>query len=185
MPAEKSNFPHTYSQISTRDLIEVYAAAPDRLNKVLTDLSIKELQAHPKPGKWSIQEIAIHLADSEIMGAARIRQTFAEPGCTFSVYDQNVWATEFDYQNFDTKSFYSALMLFGSLRLNTTKIFRRAKDKDWKKTGIHPEWGALTLRQLLELYADHGERHFEQILELRKLLDKPLDFSLLLEKRLY
>lgn len=185
MTTENKVFPDTYSRIETDELIRVYAAAPERLKKVVEDLSVKELQAHPKSGKWSIQEIVVHLSDAEIMGAARIRQTFAEPGSTFAVYDQAVWAQQFDYQNFDTKSFYSAMMLFDALRLTTTKIFKRAKETDWQKSGIHPEWGDMTLRQLLELYADHGERHIAQILELRKLQNNTLNFELLLKTRLY
>lgn len=185
MAQKNPKYPKTYSDIPTATLIDVYAAAPERLNKVLAELSLKELQAHPKPGKWSIKEIAAHLCEAEIMGAARIRQTFCEPGSRFAVYDQDAWARETDYQKFDTKTFYSTVMMFDSLRLCTTKIFRQARGKDWDKTGHHPEWGELTLRHLLEIYADHGERHFGQILELRQMLNKELDFPLLLPERLY
>ena len=185
MAQTSSTFPSVYANISTDELIRIYAAAPERLNALLKGLSVHELQEHAKPGKWSIQEIAIHLADAEIMGAARIRQAFAEPGSNFAAYEQEIWAKAFDYQGFDSKAFFSAVMLFDSLRLNTTKIFHRAATDDWNKFGNHPHWGKLTLRQLLELYADHGERHIHQILELRILVDKPMEFDLLLTKRLY
>jgi hypothetical protein len=76
-------------------------------------------------------------------------------------------------------------MILYRFRLNTRKFLKNATTTDWTNTGIHPEWGNLSLRHLLELYADHSERHIGQILELRKLLNKSLDFPLLLEKRLY
>lgn len=185
MSAEDSKFPDVYSHIETSKLIEIYSLAPERLNSVLKGLSIKELQARPRPGKWSIQESAIHLADAEIMAAARIRQAFAEPGSTFAVYDQDIWTGVFNYNDFDSKAFYSAIMMFDSLRLNTSKIFLRSKEPDWQRAGIHPEWGTLTLRNLLELYADHGERHIGQIVEMRKMLNNPIEFPLLLNDRLY
>jgi hypothetical protein len=141
--------------------------------------------AHPRENKWSIQEIVFHITDAEIMGAARIRQTYAEPGSRFAVYEQDIWAKELKYQKRDSKSFYSSLILFDSLRLATSKIFRGAQQEDWQKTGLHPEWGDLTLRQLLEIYADHSERHIGQILTLRGLLGKGVDLPLLLEQRLY
>lgn len=185
MSITDSKFPNIYSNIETQKLIEIYSKAPERLNSVIKGLSIKELQACPQPDKWSIQEIVIHLADSEIMGAARIRQTFAEPGSAFAVYDQEIWASVFNYQGFDSKAFYSAIMMFDSLRLNTNKIFNRAKATDWQRAGIHSEWGTLTLRNLLELYADHGERHFGQVVKLRELIGNSIDFPLLLTERLY
>ena len=140
---EDSKFPDIYSGIETKKLIEIYTLAPERLNTLIKGLSVKELQARPKPGKWSIQEIAIHLADAEIMGAARIRQAYAEPGSQFAVYDQDIWTGVFNYQGFDSKAFYSAIMMFDSLRLNTSKIFYRAKESDWPKAGWHhiPEMG--------------------------------------------
>lgn len=185
MSREASKFPDTYRQFDNERLIEIFAAAPERISRAVEGLSVYEMQAQPLAGKWSIQQIVAHLADAEIMGAARIRQTFAEPGAQFAVYDQDRWASEFDYQNFDHKTFYSYLMLFDSLRLATCKIFQKARDTDWQKAGSHPDWGPLTLRQLLELYADHGERHLAQILERRKLLGKLMDLPLLLQERLY
>ena len=42
-----------------------------------------------------------------------------------------------------------------------------------------------SLRQLLELYSDHSERHIEQILHTRGLLGRAIEFSLILTQRLY
>lgn len=184
MPKD-SKFPDTYAALETSELLAVYEQAPDRLNLALRNLTVKDLQAHPKEGKWSIQEIALHLSDSEIMGATRIRQVIAESGCTLASYDQKKWAEQFDYLGLDSKSFYSTLMLFDSLRLSTAKIFKGASGADWEKHGLHPEWGSVTLRQLLEWYTDHGERHFEQIMALRELLEKPAELKPLLPQRLY
>jgi DinB superfamily len=48
-----------------RDLIESYAAAGEVLKKAVQGLSPADLFAHPGPGNWSIQELVIHLADSD------------------------------------------------------------------------------------------------------------------------
>jgi plasmid replication initiation protein len=45
---------------------------------------------------------------------------------------------------------------------------------------VHHIFGVMTLRQLLEMYADHGERHIAQILELRRRLDIPSPMTVLL-----
>jgi hypothetical protein len=43
----------------------------------------------------------------------------------------------------------------------------------------------VTLRNLLELYADHSERHVAQIVERRERLGVPVDLAPLLAERLY
>ena len=68
--------PHAVSPYADLDaalLTRVYAQAPARLRRALHGLDESARQAHPLPGKWSIQELVVHLADAEITGAMRIR----------------------------------------------------------------------------------------------------------------
>lgn len=185
MAKEAKSFPTTYAQMGTEELMDIYAAAPDRLNAALTKLNVRELQVRPEPDKWSIQEVALHMTDAEIIGAARIRQVAAESGSALADYDASKWTEVFDYRELESKEFYAMLILFDSLRLNTLKIFQRAENTTWNNVGHHPKWGEVTLRQLLELYADHSERHLSQIIEVRQAINKPIDFPILLPDRLF
>jgi hypothetical protein len=180
-----ADYPEVYALIATRDLLTVYKAGPMRLGGVLAGLSDEDLKARPHKDKWSIQEIAMHLTDAEVMGATRMRQTLAEPGTSFAIYNQEAWASELDYQSRDRTALQDAVHLFNALRTANSYLLERASHGDWQKWGCHSDWGKLTLRQLLEIYADHSERHIEQILELRKSLGKPLQVPLLLPNRLY
>lgn len=180
-----STFPG-YGQYTTSQLLAAYRSAPDRLRRVVDGLSQAELRAHLRPGKWSVLEIAIHLADAEVVGAGRVRLAWAQPGSNFVSYDQDKWALALEYQSHDGLELEAALTLFESLRQTTRTVFDRAGPEDWiHRWGTHPEYGPITLRNLLELYADHGERHVGQILALRVLLGRPLELSLLLPERLY
>ena len=183
--SRKADFPDAYRGISTRDLLTVYKAGPTRLGGILAGLTDEELKQRPQEDKWSIQEIAMHIADAEIMGAARFRQALAEPGASFALYDQDAWTGELGYRTRDRKALENAVRLFSALRNGSTLRLETAKERDWTKWGNHADWGPLTVRQLLELYADHGERHIEQIVDLRALLGKPLVVPRLLPKRLY
>ena len=185
METIETAFPDVYRDISTEKLISVYEHGPQRLQQAIDGLSCEEMLAEARPGKWSVQEIVLHLADAEIMGSTRIRQCYAQPGCTFIMYDQNIWANILDYRHLDKPATEQAVQLFSSLRSANAALFRRCNDLDWRKTGYHLEQGYLTLRNLLELYADHSERHIGQILQIRDLLGKPLHMQLLLEKWLY
>lgn len=183
--SDGSGFPDVYRHMTTRDLITVFRAGPTRLGGALAGLSKEELKARPREGKWSVQEIALHVADAEIMGAARLRQAWGEPGSTFAVYDQDAWASGLDYQGRESKDVVAGLHLFSVLRRNGTRLLENARPEVWERWGNHLEWGPLTVRQILELYADHGERHIEQIAELRVRFGKPIRLPRLLPKRLY
>jgi uncharacterized damage-inducible protein DinB len=180
-----STFP-SYSQYTTAELQRAYSAAPDHLRSAVSGLSHEELHAHPRPGKWSIIEIARHLADSEVVGAGRIRSAWSEPGSNFVGYNQDRWAAALAYQTTDSVGLDVTLSLFEALRRATVVVFQRASQNDWlHRWGMHPEHGPITLRNLLELYADHGERHLGQILALRTLLGRPLELPVFLPERLY
>ena len=186
MIAKKSSFPRIYEQIPTSELLKAYDEGPHRINQVLEGLSEAELKSRARGDeRWSIFEIVLHVADSELMGAARVRQTFTQSGRDFAFYHQDLWAKQLGYQSLGPDSFNQALELFELLRKTTSRIFHLATEDDWKRTGMHAELGETSLRQLLELYADHSERHIEQILHTRELLDKAIEFPLILTERLY
>lgn len=180
---DATTFPHVLEDLPTAALLDAYAEGPRRIREAVAGLTDEQLAAHPVPDKWSIQEIVLHLADAEIMGAARVRQAVAEPGATVAVYDQDRWAAGLRYAVRGPAGVDDALDLFALLRRATTPLFREGGDS---RTVVHPGWGGpITLRQLLELYADHGERHLAQILERRRLLGVPLAMELLIPERLY
>jgi hypothetical protein len=178
-------FPDGYREISTQRLLAVYEAAPGRFTQAAEGLDAAELGARVIPGKWTIQEILCHVADSEVVGAVRIRKALAEPGSPFPGYDQDRFASGLGYADFDAALVRDTLDLFSRHRSISARLLRRAAPAAWENAGIHGEWGPVTLRQLLELYADHGERHLDQLLGRRVQLGKPLALEPLLPERLY
>jgi uncharacterized damage-inducible protein DinB len=173
-------FPTQLAAISTDRLLEAYAEAPARITTVLDGVSEEHFRARAVPGKWAIQEIALHLADSELVGAVRIRQVLAERRPDLPFYDQERFASGLGYLYRDAAFRRATLHEFRNLRETTGALLQSATPSDWKREGMHHIFGVLTLRQLLELYADHGERHIAQILELRRRLGIPFPMALLL-----
>ena len=184
MQQAAATFP-AYDFYSTEQLLEAYRLGPARLRAAVAELSFEELRAHPVMGRWSILEIALHVADSELMGAVRVRMVTTQPGVRLPGYDQDRWTVRLRHNDADAELLEETLGLFADLRAVTGRIFGAARGGDWAATGTHPEYGELTLRNLLELYADHGERHLGQILERRKLLGRPIEMPMLLPRRLY
>ncbi|MEO8432637.1 MAG: DinB family protein [Acidobacteriota bacterium] len=181
----RSGFPNIYASLAAGTLLEAYGAAADRVTRALDGLTESELRAHPIPAKWSIHEIVLHLADSETVGAVRFRKVVSESFPDLPAYDEKAWAVSFGYGDRDASFRRAALHTFRNLRETALALFQTASPSDWKRQGRHSEWGPVTLRELLELYADHGERHLEQIVARRRLLGRPGEPAPLLPVRLY
>jgi uncharacterized damage-inducible protein DinB len=168
---------------STPELIEAFAAGPERLRLAIAGLSEDELQARPRgPGSWSIQEIVLHTADSELQGTYRIKKTLAEPAALWPVYDQDRWTSRFGHQTGGPAAREDAFALLALLRRQTLPLFRGATAEEWARHGIHPEMGPMTLRNLLEMYAEHIERHIGQILDIRRRIGSPSEMLPLLSR---
>ncbi len=185
MRGEIATFPETYAAVDTGLLLDVYRRGPERVRAVLGGLSDEALRAHPIPGKWSVLEIAVHVSDSELLGAARVRLVLGGDQPRLPGYDQDRWSRDFDYQAVTRERLEQVLALFTALRATTLPLFASASAVDWARSGIHPEYGPITLRNLLELYADHSERHITQILARREICGKRLELEPVLPERLY
>lgn len=184
-PMATSTFPATYARIPTSSLIAAYTAGPSRLRTALAGLEAPAWTARPRAGKWSILEITLHLTDSELVGTGRSRLAVAEPGKSVFTYEESVWAQAFDYQGADPAAVERSLGLFEALRAYQLPVFARATEAQWKQEVRHPGWGNVTLRNLLELYADHSERHIGQVLDNRRLLGIGVELPSVLPERLY
>ena len=179
-------FPNVYENLDLAVLLRAYREGPARIEAVLRGLSDAELRLRPRgPGRWSAIEIALHVADSELVGGARVRMVFAQSGAVLPGYDQDVWTRVFDYQSAPEKMRAAALRQFKAVRESTVSVFERASAADWDRSGVHPEYGPVTLRNLLELYADHSERHVEQILDIRRRIGRGIACEMVLRDRLY
>ncbi|HUE95231.1 MAG TPA: DinB family protein [Longimicrobiaceae bacterium] len=185
MPNHVVDFPDTYRDIPLPRLLEAYREGPSRLRAVLVGLSEEELDGHLRPGKWSIRENVVHVVDSELVGAVRFRLTYAEPASVLPFYDQDRWAVALRYGAVGEAGIADVLDLFSLLRRTTLPLLEAAAPEEWEREGHHPGHGVLTLRQLLELYADHSEWHVWRILDMREALEKPLDLPMLLPDRLF
>ena len=64
--------------LGDRDPFVVQAETPDRLETATRGLSNQHLRTPERPGKWSVIQVAQHLADTEIALAFRSRTVLAE-----------------------------------------------------------------------------------------------------------
>ncbi len=154
---------------SHKEAIARYASAPQKLELALEKLSDAKLRWKPNPKKWSIREILLHLADSEVIAVARMNLIIASGATppTLVAYDQDILAERSQY---NTQDELLALSLFKSLRKHQTAILKSLPDEMFDKFGMHEERGKLTLGELVGHCAAHAETHLKQIERLKEEL---------------
>lgn len=155
-----------------RTLIKRYTAGGKQLASAIAGLTHEELNAFSVPGTWSIQQIVLHIMDSDLIGADRMKRVAAEDKPpTLIGYDESAFARGLFYHELDPRL---ACELFERNRQLTAEILRRLPDQAYERTGFHNEHGQMTLAQLLETYVGHLDHHLKFLYEKRRLLGKPL-----------
>lgn len=144
--------------------LERFRRGPEVLAVVLTGVFGEEIDFVPAPGRWSIRQVIAHVADSEVVGAHRFRQMIAEDNPPIQVYDQDAWARNLDYGRRLPKQ---SLESFRRVRAENYELLKALPEAAFERTGEHPTRGCVTLRTLLEIYANHAESHARQVQAIR------------------
>ncbi|HEV2356173.1 MAG TPA: DinB family protein [bacterium] len=146
------------------DLIRSYAEGPRLLEAAVAGIPSEELRFTPAPEHWSIHENVVHVADTDLVAAARMRYVLAQPGSTLVSFDQNKWARVLDYRS---QSMEGALALLRAVRAMTSEMLTRAPVEAWEQVGINTEAGPQTLEWLVEHFAGHVHYHLRTIAKRR------------------
>jgi hypothetical protein len=147
------------------DFLVLLAAAPGKLASLVAGLSAAQLAHRPGPAKWSIQEVAAHLADDELVGGYRYRTVLASPGTAIQAFDQDVWARTGRYH---TRDVSSSLEIYRILREANLTFLRSLTAEEWEMFGVHTERGKESVRDIAMYFAGHDINHFRQIEAIRQ-----------------
>lgn len=152
--------------VSDRDPRSVLADTPARLRALLTAASPRALTWTSSPDRWTVTQIVAHLADAEVAGSWRLRSVLARDGVAIQAYDQNAWASAFQYEKANVAD---SLTLFETLRAATLRVLDGVDPARLEHAGLHEERGRETVRHIMRMYAGHDLNHLAQI---ERLLDE-------------
>jgi hypothetical protein len=141
-------------------IIESYGMAYQALLAALQRFPKEMWQFKPAPDAWSIHEMIVHIADSEVSSYIRCRRLIVEPGSIVVGYDQDKWAQELDYHS---QSAEDALELFKYLRNSSYLLIQDLPAATWSNTVEHTERGTLSMDDWLKIYEHHIPAHIEQM----------------------
>ena len=154
-----------------RQLIEEYVACGPRLRKAVAGLNAEDLTARPGPGKWSILELVIHLADSDAISIDRMKRILTEENPQLLYADETAYA---DRLCSHEQSLDDALTLIEAGRRQFACVLRKLPDEAFARRGTHNRRGAMTVGELVADYIEHVNHHLKFLLDKRIRLGKPL-----------
>jgi len=140
--------------------LRLQAAAPGKLAALIRGKNKKQLTQRPAPGKWSVAEILAHLADAEIVLSWRLRQTIASNGVAIQPFDQDAWATTFDYAHRDPRQ---SLEQYRVLREVNLALLKSLPKPLWDNYGVHQERGNESVHHIVKMVAGHDLNHLGQV----------------------
>ncbi len=146
--------------VEGQDAIKVQRSTAAKLKKVIHRMTPKQLKWKPEPGKWSIAEILAHLADAEIVASWRMRSVIGASGTTIQPFDQDVWASVFQYAKRDARQ---SLEVFRVLRENNLAMLKSIPRESWDNYGMHLERGKESISHLARMFAGHDTNHVLQV----------------------
>lgn len=146
--------------VEGQDALKVQAGTAKKLEKLVKGVSPAKLRKRPAPEKWSVAEIVVHLADTEIAGSWRIRSILGAPGTALQAFDQDAWVTAMHYEKRDVRK---AIEQFRVNREANLALYKTLTPEQWKLHGMHAERGQETVEHIARLFAGHDLNHVKQI----------------------
>ncbi len=150
-----------------------YASQADAPAVLIKGLSPADLVA-PAPqdgsaGRWTIQQVVVHLWHSDLAATHRMLRIACEDRPLLIAYDETAHADALGYNALDVGLVCEA---FRVNRLHTADVLGRLPAEAVARIGIHNQRGAVTLGEMLKIYADHVDHHAAFVARKRASLGK-------------
>src|SRR6476620_9464894 len=140
------------------------AAAPEHLRTAVAGLDDAQLDTPYRPGGWTVRQVVHHVPDSHLNAYTRIKLALTEDEPTIKPYEEARWAELPDAR---TGPIEISLALLEALHRRWVLLLRELQPADFTRQFRHPEHGrAMSLDEVLALYAWHGRHHVAHITSL-------------------
>ncbi len=146
--------------LGNRDPFTVLSELVPWMDQRVRALSDSVLRRPEAPGKWSVLEVAQHLADTELVYGYRVRMALSQDTPPIPGYDQDLWAPEFHYRDLPLNEVLAQL---AALRAANFRLYRSLTPQQLAKAGLHSERGPESVDRMIRMIAAHDLVHRRQI----------------------
>ena len=157
------------TETERQNLISHIETLPERVEAVVKPLSDSQLDRPYKEDGWTIRQVVHHMADSHMSGYVRMKMVATEELPILKGYDQVAFAELADAARLPLQD---SLSILHGLHSRWATFLRALPENSWSRKGHHTEHGDMTLEELLEDYAKHGDTHLGHILS--AVMSKPV-----------
>lgn len=151
------------------ELLRAYESGADEPRRAIAGLSRAELCKPVAPGAWSIQQVVLHLLDSDLIAGERMKRIIAEDNPLILAYDETRFSQRLGYEHADGAL---AAEIFALHRAHMTALLRGLPAEAFERSGVHQERGRITLLDLVRTYAEHVPHHMRFVDAKRLALSK-------------
>jgi hypothetical protein len=135
------------------------------MQDAVAHLNDDQLDTPYRPEGWTYRQVVHQCADSHTNAYVRFKWALTEETPTIKPYDQSAWAELPDGNLAPDVS----VKILEAVHQRWVALMRSMEETDWDKGYLHPEHGKVQLlRQVVMMYAWHGEHHLGHILGLKK-----------------
>jgi hypothetical protein len=144
--------------------ISQIAALPVELNSALAALPPGGLDRPYRENGWTARQVVHHLADSHLNAHTRVRLALTEENPTIKTYEEGAWAKLEDALHADPAS---SLSILEGLHKRFGILLESLRPEQFARTATHPDWGAINVDWLLQMYSWHCRHHVGHIRQIR------------------
>ena len=148
---------------ATADLLARFLDGPRIVRAAFDGFERAQPAPPPGEGEWTAHDIVVHLADAEIVRAARFRLILGEDDPALSPFDQDRWQSRLAYPS---RSPELALAVFETMVRSSHELLSAVPPESLARTAPHPD-GPLSCLDLLERGIAHATAHAAQIASAR------------------
>ena len=149
-------------------VMEHLRAFHSRLLLSIHGIAEADLVRPEREGKWSIADVIAHLGDLEMVYAVRIRTILAGAGgdAPLPSLAQDAWVERVHRR----EPISELLEQFWFHRRMNLAFRERLSEEERQRTGIHPQYGAISIDDAFERIVRHDEKHLAQIERIKTTL---------------
>lgn len=145
------------ANLGDRDPLGAMGDTPGRIRAIISKLSPADLERSHAPGKWTVRQLLVHLAQTELALPVRARMALTQKGYVAQPFDQDDWLAAEPRVDAGT-----ALDAYVAVRQMNLQFFSALSPADRSTAFHHPEYGEITVDWLMRQIAGHELHHLQQ-----------------------